>query len=179
MGVGGSGLTFHRKKACFGYVTSRKSSKPSLLLVCFVPKSLLCLRKLHLKTYKWSPISLSHLRQVKYMEACSHVERVLDSRSNLVWGLIPSTDHVKKCWANFSFHGVSVSAYSAMMGAWWMKNCVWVAQAACIFIWSVPCILHKEMRLVRCASNTWKSNGRLNTDIDIRPWTMHLYLLAW
>ena len=44
------------------------------------------------------------------------VDKALDSRSK---DLMPTVDHVQKCWVNFSFH--IASAYVAIIGTWWWK----------------------------------------------------------
>ena len=38
----------------------------------------------------------------------------------MVWGSIPITGHVWKCWENFLFYNIA-SAYSAVMGIWWTR----------------------------------------------------------
>ena len=51
------------------------------------------------------------------------MDRALDSYQN-VWGSIPSSDHVHKCRANFSFH-VAYAYPSTVMGTWWNVKLCW------------------------------------------------------
>ena len=82
------------------------------------------------------------------------------------WVQFTLTVKVSKCWANFHI----ASAYPAVMGTWWNENCFWVAQAVCIVVWCVRCILLSKMIFLKlgCVRIQGKANGRLNMDIDVR-----------
>ena len=61
------------------------------------------------------------------IEVCEWVDRALNSESK---ALVFDSHYWYKCLINFLFHAATV--YPTVMGTWWQKKYVWVAEAACI-----------------------------------------------
>ena len=104
------------------------------------------------------------------------IDRVMDSKSKGMW----FNPH---CWSCVEVSDKLLIPHCLCLpssdGYLVDENCELVAQADCMLVRWVYCILPGEMRLLKwCMSYTREGNWLVAYAIDIRPWTMCLYPYA-